>query len=432
MATQKKKEDELLVESRYVPLDTSGHDYASMAGMSDLDRAALDAAQKSWQDASAAGNQAGMDAAHQQAEAIRNKYNYSGGSDGSQYLPTSQTSFNYATAPSYVSKYQSQIDELTQQIMGRPSFSYNYETDPLYAQYRDSYTRNGQRAMQDTLGQVSARTGGMASSYATTASQQAYNEYMSALADKIPELQQLAYAMYQDEGDNLYNQMNMLLALEQGDYAKYANLLAQYNADRNFNYGVYNDDRNLNYQLGRDEIADNRYDQEWNYQTALDRAELLASAGDFSGYKALGYTDEQIGRLQAAYNSAMYAGSSGGSGGGSGGGSTEESILDIILGMDSEARAYEFLVGQDLSEGEINNFLEYYRQEKENESSKELPKYAQNVDATDTEYQVYLQNVRMLDERGGSASDYIDNLLKGGEISERQAISLFAAIGVTL
>ena len=42
------------------------------------------------------------------------------------------------------------------------------------------------------LGQVAARTGGLASSYAGSAAQQTYDGYMSALADKVPELRQLA------------------------------------------------------------------------------------------------------------------------------------------------------------------------------------------------------------------------------------------------
>ena len=161
--------------SSYTPRDSSGNDYASMAGMSDIDRAALDAATAAWNKTSAAGDQAGMDAAHRQAEAIRKRYNYSGGEDGSQYIPGTQ--FTYANAPSYTNRYQDKIDELTREILQREAFSYDPEKDPLYLQYKDSYTRNGQRAMQDTLGQVSARTGGLASSYAGSAAQQSWRSW---------------------------------------------------------------------------------------------------------------------------------------------------------------------------------------------------------------------------------------------------------------
>lgn len=357
MATKKKQEEERISQDiagasaqyagngGYRPNDVSGNDYAGMAGMSELDRAALEAAGQSYNQAQAAGDQAGMDAAHRQAESIRNQYGYSGGRDGSQYIPSGTPSreFSYESAPEYVSRYQSQIDDLTQEILNREPFQYNYQEDPVYKQYAQSYTRAGQRAMQDVLAQVSARTGGLASSYASTASQQTYDNYMQALADKVPELYQLAYSMYQDEGNQLRANLEMLTALESGDYGRYQDLLAQYNNDRNFSYGQYRDlvgdDRyglEWRYGVGRDQIADQRYEDEtaynreqdaWNrqqyedeteYNRALERAQTLAQAGDFSGYRALGYSDSEIASLQNAYNRALAAQTLSRSGGSSG------------------------------------------------------------------------------------------------------------------
>lgn len=206
--------------------------------------------------AAAAGKTTWADA-HDYVERIRSNYGYSGDSDGSRYIPLEMGGggrgnggggFSYEAAPTYTSRYQNQIDDLTRQILNREAFSYDPEKDPTYQQYKESYTRSGERAMQDTLGQVSARTGGLASSYAGSAAQQTYDNYMGALADKIPELKQLAYSMYQDEGNTQRANLEMLVALEQGDYAKYADLLAQYNTDRSFNYGVH-----------RDNISDERY-----------------------------------------------------------------------------------------------------------------------------------------------------------------------------
>ena len=274
MTTDKKKEEELqprTVASGYTPLDVSGNDYASMVGMSDVDKAAIEAARQSYNQASAAGNKGAMDAAHQQAEAIRAKYGYSGGVDGSQYLPdASSGSFSYAQAPTYVSKYQDQINALTARLMGAAPFSYDPDSDPTYQQYKESYKRSGERAMQDTLGQIAARTGGLASSYAASASQQAYDNYMAALADKVPELKQLAYSMYLDEQSALRSNLNTLLSLEQSEYAKYLDALSQYNADRNFAYGQFTDDRAFDYQTDRDALADERYDQQWDYQLSRD------------------------------------------------------------------------------------------------------------------------------------------------------------------
>lgn len=277
--------------------------------------------------AAAAGKTTWADA-HDYVERIRSNYGYSGDSDGSRYIPLEMGGggrgnggggFSYEAAPTYVNRYQSQIDDLTKQILNREAFSYDPEKDPTYQQYKESYTRNGERAMQDTLGQVSARTGGLASSYAGSAAQQTYDNYMGALADKIPELKQLAYSMYQDEGNTQRANLEMLVALEQGDYAKYADLLAQYNTDRSFDYGVHRDNisderynNEWNYSVGRDQIADKRYEDETEYNRALAKAQTLAAGGDFSGYKALGYTDQEIAGLKSAYNKAQASARSGG------------------------------------------------------------------------------------------------------------------------
>lgn len=287
--------------------------------------------------AAAAGKTTWADA-HDYVERIRSNYGYSGDSDGSRYIPlemggggrgNGSGGFSYEAAPTYTSRYQNQIDDLTRQILNREAFSYDPEKDPTYQQYKESYTRSGERAMQDTLGQVSARTGGLASSYAGSAAQQTYDNYMGALADKIPELKQLAYSMYQDEGNTQRANLEMLEALEQGDYAKYADLLAQYNTDRSFDYGVHRDNisderynNEWNYSVGRDQIADKRYEDETaynretykdetEYNRALAKAQTLAAGGDFSGYKALGYTDQEIAGLKSAYNKAQASARSG-------------------------------------------------------------------------------------------------------------------------
>ena len=353
--------------------------------MSDEDYAAVRSYGDQYNAAREAGNQAGMQAAHDAAEARRAKYSYSGGGDGSQYIKLPQDlgakDFSYESAPAYVNKYQSQIDQLAGQILNREKFSYDPETDPLYQQYKDSYTRNGQRAMKDTLGQLSARTGGLASSYAGTASQQTYDNYMAALADKVPELQQLAYSMYRDEGNDQRANLEMLMALEQGDYAKYADLLGQYNTDRSFDYGVYRDnisdqryDTEWDYQVGRDQIADQRYEDEteWErsqyaseteYNQALAKAQTLAAAGDFSGYKALGYTDAEIANMKASYDAAQLLTAKSGSSGGSGtsGGSTSKPTLTAAQTLaalkdgvinDTTLAAYRYYYGEDYAGAE--------------------------------------------------------------------------------
>jgi hypothetical protein len=241
----------------YTPIDNSGNNYASMAGMSDLHQAALEAAGKSYNDAVARGDYAAAEDAHKQAEQIRALYGYSGGTDGSQYLPTQQ--FNYAPAPTYSDPYSKRIDKMLNDILNREDFSYDASTDPLYAQYKEQYTREGQRAMKDTMGQVSARTGGLASSYAASAAAQQNNYYMQQLSDKIPELYQMAYQMYLDDIDLQVQDLGLLKDASSTAYNRYRDTMADWRDDRDFAYGMY-----------RDDIADDRYKDEWQHQLAQD------------------------------------------------------------------------------------------------------------------------------------------------------------------
>lgn len=93
--------------------------------------------------------------------------------------------------------------------MNRDKFSYNVEDDPLYQQYKDMFMSQGKIAMQDTMGQVAALTGGYGNSYAQTVGQQMYNQYLGKMNNIVPELYKAAYSRYQDEGNDLLKQYQM-------------------------------------------------------------------------------------------------------------------------------------------------------------------------------------------------------------------------------
>ena len=202
-------------------------------------------------------------------------------------------------APSYTSRYDEKLNELVDQILNRDPFSYDAENDPLYQFYQDRYQRNGDKAMRDTLGAQAARTGGLSSSYAGSVAQQSYNDYMQGLNDIVPELYKLAYSMYKDDEDSQRANVEMLRALEQGDYAKFQDLLAQYNTDRSFNYGVFSDARNFGYQQQRDNIEDSRYNAEWAYKLS-NAAKNKTPGSDSPGSKDAVYDYEGLFRAAQA------------------------------------------------------------------------------------------------------------------------------------
>ena len=227
--------------------------------------------------------------------------------------------FTYEEAPEYYDAYQKRIDDALNQLLNRADFSYNAEEDPTYQQYKETYTREGDRAMRDTLAQAAARTGGLASTYAVTAAQQANQYYMQQLADKVPELQQLAYQMYLDDIDLQAQDLGLLQNASQDAYSRYQDTLANWRADRDFAYGTYRDDiadtrydtewqyqqdrdaladqrydTEWEYQLSRDQVADSRYDQEWAYQVQQDAAAAKRAAATGGGGGSTSYGDEVI------------------------------------------------------------------------------------------------------------------------------------------
>lgn len=196
--------------------------------------------------------------------------------------------FSYENAPSYYDEYDVRINQMLDQILNREKFSYNALEDPMYQQYKESYNMEGDRAMKNAIAEASARTGGMASSYATTAGQQANQYYAQQLANKIPELYELAYQMYLDDIELQVQDLGLLQGMSDRDYDRYRDTMSDWRSDRDFAYGAYRDDvaddqwqqsfdrsvyesdRDYDYTLSRDKVEDARYDTEWAHQVAQD------------------------------------------------------------------------------------------------------------------------------------------------------------------
>ena len=159
----------------------------------------------------------------------------------------------------------------------------NFKQGSMYQGLQKSYSQQGQQAMKDTLGQVAARTGGMASSYATTAANQSYNNYIQQLED-------VARAMYNDE----YSKARDKVSLAQNEYDRLYGEKRDAISDQR-----YEDEQA--YLRGRDELSDQRY------KTERDEARVANDAYygndlDYATYQANGGT-----LSKQAYNSIVAA-----------------------------------------------------------------------------------------------------------------------------
>lgn len=103
-----------------------------------------------------------------------------------------QTTSHYADYLPKTDEINSGMDKLANPAQ----WSYDYQNDPAWQAYRKEYLREADRANRDTMGAYAAQTGGMPSTAAVGAAQQAGNYYRSQLADKIPELMQDDYSRY--------------------------------------------------------------------------------------------------------------------------------------------------------------------------------------------------------------------------------------------
>lgn len=207
-------------------------------------------------------------------------------------------------------QYGQQMQEALDAIRKRKKFSYDLNGDALYQQYKDKYVQQGKQAMQDTMGQAAALTGGYGSTYGQAVGQQQYDAYLQNLNDVVPELYQLALSRYQMEGDDLKTQYSLLADQYQQEYGQHRDKVGDWQTERNFLSGRYDSERNLDYGMWGDarDFAYTDYrngiaDEQW-------RRQYEESVRQFNEQMAL--SREQFAWQQAQAQAAAAAKSSGG------------------------------------------------------------------------------------------------------------------------
>ena len=188
---------------------------------------------------------------------------------------------------------QGDYDSLFDKYLNRGDFSYDVNGDALYQQYKDQYTTQGKLASMDVMGQAAAMNGGYGSSYAQSVGQQAYQGYLQKLNEVVPELYQLAYNKYTQEGRDMENQLSLLGSDRSAQYGEWSDGYNRLAADRDYygndyynlhnqEYGMYvdkygrlvdsyntssdayNTSWNQDYTLHKDDIENNQWQQEFD------------------------------------------------------------------------------------------------------------------------------------------------------------------------
>lgn len=283
-----------------------------------------------------------------------------GGYTPSDAVKDAQENYNKVNAQkpgAYENKYDSVIQDLYQQITNRKPFSYDINGDALYDIYKEQYTQGGKQAMMDTMGQAAALTGGYGNSYASAAGNQAYQQYMTQLANKVPELEAQAYERYAAEGEDLYNRYGLAQDAEQQAYDRYSDEYNRWLTDHNTAFELMKDAEETDYNRYNDQLnywtnqADRESSNYWtqtgyeqdamnsNRDNAYNVAMGLLSAGVLpSGelLKAAGIPEQDARALMSSYAAAAAAGSGSSGRGGGGGSSKTEELKSPTMNMYSE------------------------------------------------------------------------------------------------
>ena len=215
--------------------------------------------------------------------------------------------------PIYANRYEAQLEDLYKQITGREDFKYDVSDDMLYQQYKNQYTNMGRLAMEDTMGQAAALTGGYGSSYSQSVGQQQYDAYLQKLNEVVPELYGMAYQQYRDKGDALLNQYGMLGDLADDEYGKYQDSLNQYWQNLSYLQGQADDAYNRGLQYA--ELAyEKRQDA---YNNLVDMITTLGYTPSEEELEEAGMSPEQFRSYMSYYYkmNPVVTASSGGSGG---------------------------------------------------------------------------------------------------------------------
>lgn len=152
-----------------------------------------------------------------------------------------------------------EINALLSEYKNRDAFSYDPAEDVLFQQMLGQAMASGQLAMQDTMGQAAALSGGYGNTYATAAGNNAYNQQIQGAYDNLPAYYQLAMDNYNQEGEKLLNQIALLNQEEAKEYERILTALEM-------NYNNANNLYNQEYTAWRDAVGDAQYDNAFAYQ----------------------------------------------------------------------------------------------------------------------------------------------------------------------
>ena len=197
---------------------------------------------------------------------------------------------------------QGDYDKLLSDYQNRKEFSYDFNSDALYQQFVDKYIQQGKMAMQDTMGQAAAMTGGYGNSYAVTAGNQAYQAQLQNINDIMPELYQMAVDRYNQQGQDMLNMIGLMGNERNYEYGLYGDKYNRLAADRSYYGSEYDSSWAKDYSLYGDKynrLAADRsyygteYDNAWNRDYSMYSSDRELAHGEHTTKEGYRYQNER-------------------------------------------------------------------------------------------------------------------------------------------
>ena len=314
--------------------------------MNNADKQKIAALGEQWQAAQKAGNQGGMNEAHEQAELIRKKYGYSGGGDGSGFKIVG----NNTVLP--------EAKDQSESINKIYDAQQKAKTDALKAAYDqnmldyDAQAAKIPQTYNEARRQVSTQA---------DISRANLNEQMAGSGINVGAGSQLALSQQNSRNAAMgkvstaeADALSDLEAQRQKVKTAYQNAVAQAISENDAERAkaLYTEAQRVDNSIVNTAVKQLSVDTTLaeNERSRLEQqAATLAKYGDFSGYAALGYSQDQIDAMQKVWGAqnpklyyertgrypASYTASNRRTGGGGGGGGGDDTITPVRDKTDS-------------------------------------------------------------------------------------------------
>lgn len=143
----------------------------------------------------------------------------------------------------YKSAYTGQLKAAMRDLNAARANVLNFQYDPLqdasYQALAQVYGNRGNMAAKDTLADAAMLNGGMQTSYAVSAAQQARNQYNQELAALVPDLEANAYNRLQTNYGLLQDNYNLLMDADNNAYARYRDQISDYQWGKGYDTDIY-------------------------------------------------------------------------------------------------------------------------------------------------------------------------------------------------